>query len=74
MRLKERFSITMDAGAHFMIGMDISYGEGWFKICSSTYIMNMLHAHVHAHAHVHVHAHVTCASGGSSILSGNMIT
>ena len=40
-RLKDRFSITMDAGAHFMIGMDISYGEGWLKICSSTYIMNM---------------------------------
>ena len=31
----------MDAGAHFMIGMDISYGEGWLNICSSTYIMNM---------------------------------
>ena len=40
-RLKERFSITMDAGTNFMIGMDIAFGEGWLKISSSTYIMNM---------------------------------
>lgn len=40
-RLKTRFSITMDAGTHFMIGMDIDFGEGWLKISSSTYIMNM---------------------------------
>jgi len=40
-RLKKRFSITMDAGTHFMIGMDIDFGEGWLKISSSTYIMNM---------------------------------
>jgi hypothetical protein len=40
-RLKERFSITMNAGTHFMIGMDIAFGEGWLKISSSTYIKNM---------------------------------
>ena len=40
-RLRQRFSITMDAGTHFMIGMDISFGDGWLKICSSTYINNM---------------------------------
>ena len=40
-RLKTRFSITMDAGTYFMIGMDIAFGEGWLKISSSTYIMNM---------------------------------
>ena len=33
-RLKKRFSITMDAGTHFMIGMDIAFGEGWLKISS----------------------------------------
>ena len=40
-RLKSRFSITMDGASKFMIGMDISLGEGWLKICSSTYIRNM---------------------------------
>ena len=33
-RLKKKFSITMDAGTHFMIGMDIAFGEGWLKISS----------------------------------------
>ena len=31
----------MDGASKFMIGMDISLGEGWLKICSSTYIRNM---------------------------------
>ena len=41
MRLQERFSLTFGGGAEFIIGMDISLGEGWLKITSSTYIMNM---------------------------------
>ena len=40
-RLRDRFSITMGAGTQFTIGMDIASGEGWLKIFSSTYIMNM---------------------------------
>ena len=41
-RLQERFSITRNGGGmSFMIGMDISAGAGWVKLCSSTYIRGM---------------------------------
>ena len=41
-RLSARFSITRDGGGlTYMIGMDIALGEGWVRIYSSTYILNM---------------------------------
>jgi len=41
-RLTARFSVTLNGGGlTFMIGMDISLGDGWLKICSTTYIRNM---------------------------------
>ena len=40
-RLKQRFSITSDGGGmHFMLGMDITMGEGWVRLTSSTYIID----------------------------------
>ena len=40
-RLEERFSITRGGGLTYMIGMDIALGDGWVKLCSSTYILNL---------------------------------
>ena len=41
-RLATRFSITRNGGGlTFMIGIDISLGVGWLKICSTTYIRSM---------------------------------
>ena len=43
-RLQNRFSITLgdpSARTSFMIGMDISTGDGWLQITSTTYILNL---------------------------------
>jgi len=37
-RLADAFSITLGGGLEFLLGMDISMGEGWLKITSRTYI------------------------------------
>ena len=41
-RLAAAFALTLDTdGLHFSLGMDISIGDGWVKICSTTYIKGL---------------------------------
>ena len=41
-RLTTRFSTTVGGGGmSYMLGTDIAMGEGWLRISSSTYILNL---------------------------------